>query len=79
MKMDNMFNECTSLKELDLSNFNTNNVNDFSYMFYDCSSLEKLDISNFQTGHVRYSEHMFYRCVSLKELKCESEFIKKKI
>ena len=32
-----MFNECSSLKELNLSNFNTNNVTDMRGMFYGCS------------------------------------------
>ena len=32
-----MFSGCSSLKELNLSNFNTNNVTDMSYMFYGCS------------------------------------------
>ena len=35
-----MFYECTSLKELNLSNFNTSEVNDMYYMFSKCSSLK---------------------------------------
>ena len=34
-----MFNECYSLISLDLSNFNTHNVTNMSYMFYKCKSL----------------------------------------
>ena len=63
-----MFSNCSSLKELDLSNFNTNKVTDMSYMFYNCSSLKKLDISNFNTNKVKVVSYMFYECSSLKDL-----------
>ncbi len=47
-----MFNECSSLKELNLSNFNTNNVTDMYGMFSKCSDELKLKIrsqyKNFQ-------------------------------
>ena len=35
--MSCMFSGCSSLEELNLSNFNTNNVNDIYDMFYGCS------------------------------------------
>ena len=35
--MSSMFRGCSSLVELNLNNFNTNNVTDMSYMFYKCS------------------------------------------
>ena len=31
-----MFSECSSLKELNISNFNTNKVQNMSYMFTKC-------------------------------------------
>ena len=45
----NMFSDCSSLISLNFSNFNTNNVNNMSYMFCDCSSLKKenVKISNY--------------------------------
>ena len=45
--MYGMFAYCSSLKELNISNFNTNNVIDMERMFFECSSLEKINISNF--------------------------------
>ena len=33
-----MFFKCSSLKELNLNNFNTNNVRDMNYMFSGCSN-----------------------------------------
>ena len=50
--MSYMFCGCSSLKELNLSNFNTNNVNNMSGMFSGCSSLEELNLSNFNTNNV---------------------------
>ena len=37
--MRSMFYNCNSLTSLDLSNFNTQNVTDMSYMFSNCNSL----------------------------------------
>ena len=48
-----MFNGCSSLKELNLFNFNINNETKINYMFYGCSSLETLNISNFKTTNIK--------------------------
>ena len=45
--MDAMFDGCHSLTNIDLSNFDTQNVNDMSYMFKRCNSLINIDLSNF--------------------------------
>ena len=42
--MISMFESCKSLKNLDLSNFNTQNVTVMSYMFDNCKSLKKENI-----------------------------------
>ena len=47
--MSSMFYGCSSLKELKLNNFNTNNVTDMSYMFSGCSSFKELNLNNFNT------------------------------
>ena len=44
--MRGMFLRCSSLKELNLSNFNTNNVTIMIYMFSKCSDQLKLKIRN---------------------------------
>ena len=63
-----MFDHCSSLKELNLSSFNTNQVTNMSYMFCDCSSLKELDLSSFNTNQVTNMSRMFCDCSSLKEL-----------
>ena len=39
-----MFKRCSSLKDINLSNFNTNNVTDMSRMFIGCEKLTKNNI-----------------------------------
>ena len=39
-----MFYECNSLTNLNLSNFNTQNVTNMSWMFDNCNSLKKENI-----------------------------------
>ena len=63
-----MFCHCDRLISLDLSNFNTQNVNNKRSMFYDCNSLTNLDLSNFNTQNVKYMVSMFYGCSSLTSL-----------
>ena len=62
-----MFYECSSLKSIDLSSFNTNNVKDMSDMFFKCSSLESIDLSSFNTNNVTNMSNMFGGCSSLKK------------
>ena len=57
--MNHMFDNCSSLTSLDLSNFNTNYVTNMSYMFYNCSSLTSLNLSNFNTNNVKSLFLMF--------------------
>jgi len=63
-----MFNNCTSLTTLDLSNFDTSKVTNMSYMFYYCTSLTTLDVSNFDTSKVTDMDAMFDDCSSLTTL-----------
>ena len=50
--MGNMFWECESLTNLNLSNFNTQNVKDIRSMFSYCKSLINLNLSYFNTKNV---------------------------
>ena len=55
-----MFQNCSSLISLDLSNFNTSKVTDMRFMFQSCSSLKTLDLSSFDTSNVTSYADMFY-------------------
>ena len=60
--MSKMFYGRSSLKELNLNNFNTNNVIGMSFMFSRCSSLKELNLNNFNTNNVKDMSAMFYAC-----------------
>ena len=62
-----MFSVCKSLTNLNLYNFNTQNVTNMEYMFHYCESLINLNLSNFNTQNVTNMGDMFYGCESLKK------------
>lgn len=63
-----MFNSCSSLTSLDLSNFNTSSGTNFQSMFYGCSKLTSLDLSNFDTSSGKTFGSMFNGCGGLTSL-----------
>ena len=60
--MDSMFFNCSSLKELNLNNFNANNVTKMQMMFYKCSSLKELNFNNFIINNGTYMFCIFSGC-----------------
>ena len=58
--MSYMFYKCSSLTSLNLSNFNTNNVQNMSAMFNKCCSLTSLNISNFNTHKTTNMRRTFF-------------------
>ena len=75
--MSYMFYNCFSLKEINLSSFNTSQVTNMSYMFSGCSSLKEINLSSFNTNQVTNMSDMFTNCSSLDELNADDEKIKK--
>ena len=65
---DYMFNNCSTVKTLDLSNFNTSNVTSMINMFSQCSSLTTIDLStcNLKCGSTLDLKLMFKDCTSLE-------------
>ena len=68
----NMFDSCTGLTSINLSNFDTSNVTNMIYMFYSCSGLTSLNLSNFKTGNVTNMNRMFYKCSGLTSIDIRS-------
>ena len=68
MDMTGMFDGCSSLTSLDVSNFKTQNVTSMWAMFHTCSSLTSLDVSKFNTEKVTNMRGMFGRCSNLTSL-----------
>ena len=66
--MDYMFNGCSALTSLDLTNFNTAKVTHMNNMFEGCSALTTIYASDkFDTDNVSYGSDMFTGCKSLKD------------
>ena len=58
ISMQNMFDYCTSLTELNLSNFDTQNVTDMAYMFHSVG-INLLNLCSFDTSNVVDMSYMF--------------------
>ena len=71
-----MFNGCSALSSLDLSNFNTAIVTNMSYMFFNCANLSSLDLSNFNTAIVSDMSLMFGGCSTLSSLDLSNFYTK---
>ena len=67
-----MFKKCKSLKSIDLSSFNSINVNNMIFMFEECNSLESINLSSFNTSNVNNMSGMFFYCQSLKSIDLSS-------
>ena len=63
-----MFCQCYSLKNIDLSNFDTSKVTNMYQMFYDCRSLTNLDLTGLDTSKVTDMTRMFYKCGKLNNI-----------
>ena len=55
-------------EDLDLSGWDTSNVNHMNSMFYGCTNLYELDLSNFNTSNVYNIDEMFTGCYNLETL-----------
>ena len=66
--MSNLCDDCSSLKELNLSGLDLHNVMSMSGMCGNCCSLTKLNLSGLNLHNVVDTSYMCYKCHSLKEL-----------
>ena len=70
--MSYMFENCLSLKYLDLSNFDTSLVTTMAYTFWNCISLTSLNLNGFNTSQVTDFMGTFINCNSLISLDLSS-------
>ena len=64
-RVNYLFSECSSLTNINLSNFDTQNVTNMGCMFFNCKSLININLSNFNTKNVTDMVSMFFNCSSL--------------
>ena len=67
-EMSYMFENCSSLIDLDVTHFDTSKVTDMHAMFDGCKSLTNLDLSKFDTSNLRSTLWMFASCTNLSSL-----------
>ena len=65
--MRNMFNYCSKLTSLDLSNFDTSSVTNMASMFNNCK-ITSLNLSGWDTSKVTDMSFMFSYCIGLTSL-----------
>ena len=53
---------------VDLSKFDSSNLEKFDEMFMECSSLKSINFLNFNTAKIKSFSRLFYGCSSLKEI-----------
>ena len=66
--LSRLFAGCISLKQLDVSHWNTAAATTMERMFDGCYRLEALDVSKWKLGKCRSIAAMFRECVRIKEL-----------
>lgn len=55
--LQGFFQNLSSLKTLNTSNWDTSNVTDMSFMFYGCTGLKEIDVSNWDVSKVKNFDH----------------------
>ena len=61
-----MFGNCTSLKEINLTNLKSENLKYMTAMFESCPALTSLNISSFNTKNVIDARYLLNECKNLK-------------
>ena len=67
-KINHLFSGCSYLTSIDLSHFNTHNIENMSYMFFDCNCLKKIYLPHLDTQNVKDMSYMFTHCLSLTDI-----------
>ena len=63
-----MFSGCKNVGVLDVSRFDTYQVEDMSHMFDGCKNVEQLNTENFDWTYVADLSYMFYNCAKIVKL-----------
>ena len=63
-----MFGSCTSLASIDLSNWNTQSLQNAYYMFKGCTELLSIDLSNWNTQSLKDIMYFFDGCQKLQTI-----------
>ena len=67
----NMFSN-TSIKTIDLSNFDTSEVTSMEYMFKDCNNLSYFNLKNNDLSNLKTMKGIFINCINLNNITLEN-------
>ena len=67
-----LFNYFKNIQVLNISNLDTSNVTDMSFMFRYCEKLTELDLSGFDTSNVTNMRYLFEECRGLTKINLSS-------
>ncbi|MCR5724212.1 MAG: BspA family leucine-rich repeat surface protein [Treponema sp.] len=67
-----LFYQCTKLKNVDAKGFDTSGVTNMEHMFSGCSALTTIDLSTWNTENVTTMAYLFDECTSLAALNLRS-------
>ena len=71
--MEGMFQDCSEIESLDLSNLDTSNVTNMAYLFNNCHNLKEIKgLNNFITTGVTDFQSMFKSCFQLEYIDLSS-------
>ena len=63
-----LFAGCSSLTEIDFTNFDTSQVRGATSMFNGCTSIKDIDLSTVQTANIQSLGKMFANCIELENV-----------
>lgn len=63
-----LFSHCTSLENVDLSNWPFKKCTDLSKMFEECNKLTTIKFDNSNMKDIKFMQNMFQNCIQLKEV-----------
>lgn len=71
-EMSQLFQNCESLKTIDVEKFDTSNVKDMNSMFNNCPNLEKINLNSFNTSKIQNVTTMFAGDSNLKTVNLDN-------
>ena len=79
-----MFEGCTKLQKIDISNFNSSKCENISKMFMNCKNITEIDMTNldlknlrnigFLFWRIKCIDQIFYGCNNLRVIKLNTNF-----
>ena len=63
-----LFNNVSSVEEIEFNNINTSRLTSMDSMFYNCSKLKSIDLSSFNMENITTTNGMFWECTDLESV-----------